>query len=313
MRTCVYTAVFGRYDGLLEPGAVADSGSDHVCFTDDPTLVSEGWEVRVVESAFGQDPVRSARLIKILGHDSLSDYDATLYIDASVRLHQAPEAIIEEWLGEGDEMALARHSYRDHLIDEFDEVIRLNYDDRARVYEQLVDYAVGYPAALEMPPHWTGMMVRRQTPPVRAAMRTWANHVLRYSRRDQLSVMVALAESGVRYRSVELDNFRSELHEWPVIDRRRVALGKASALPAGPMVAELRRDRLRIAELEQKAAIASAAAEEAVAQRVDLERRLGDAERRAAEGERRLHAVSGIRGATVNLRRATAARLRRPR
>lgn len=252
MKACVYTVLLGGYDQLL-PQPVADkSDADFICFTDDPKLRSDDWTIQLVEPRFPQDLHRSSRVYKILGHEVLEKYDVTLCIDASVRLRQPPEVILESWLADGHDMALVKHSYREQVLDEFDEVIRLNYDDRSRVYEQLVDYSISYPDVLAAKPHWGGMLARRTTPNVARAMRLWFDHVLRYSRRDQLSLMLALTHGGINFRSIELDNFGSEFYEWPVISGRKVALGKAPALPMGPLVAELRRGSRRVAELENE-------------------------------------------------------------
>lgn len=328
MRVCVYTAVFGRYDGLLEPPADT-GGADFVCFTDDPELVSAGWDVRVILPAFQEDSVRSARLVKILGDESLDNYDVVVYIDASVRLRVAPQILIDAWLPADAEMAVAHHSYRDTLLDEFDEVIRLNYDDRARVYEQLVHYGLAHTDQLERRPMWTGILIRRAAPAVHDAMRVWAWHVLRYSRRDQLSFPIALAEAGVRVNVVEIDNFSSETHEWPVIGQRVVSKGKAPLVPLGPLVADLRRAHRRIEELQEE--IQSLAPERlaaldaanrdlddqiraGVAERVVLEQRLRDAIREAGALQEQLHPQRGaIRAAVAHLRGGLFGWLRRVR
>jgi len=328
MRVCVYTAVFGRYDGLLDPPAGTD-GVDFICFTDDPELASTGWDVRVVRPAFAEDGVRSARLVKILGDESLDEYDVVVYVDASVRLREAPLVLVDAWLPIDAEMAVAHHSYRDTLLDEFDEVIRLNYDDRARVYEQIVHYGLAHPDQLERRPLWTGILIRRNTPRVRAAMRVWAQHVLRYSRRDQLSFPIAVAEAAVRVNVVEIDNFSSEMHEWPVIEQRRVSKGKAPLVPLGPLVADLRRAHRRIDELQQEIQSLApdrlsaldaanrdlqAQVQAGVAERVVLEQRLRDAIREAGALQEQLHPRGGaVRAAAMHLRGGLLGRIRRPR
>ena len=323
MRTCVYTALFGQYDGLIEQPASRTSTCDFICFTDDATLSSETWEIRLVDGAFPQDPIRSARLFKILGDEALAGYDATLYIDASVLLRRDPAQIIDEWLTDDVDIALASHSYRTILADEFDEVVRLNYDDRSRVYEQLVDYSISCPDVLEAQPLWTGMLVRRPTPDLAAAMRTWANHVLRYSRRDQLSVLVALRSDRVRARVLEVDNFDSPDHEWPVTRQRRISQGKAPALPPGPLVIELRRAHKRldelaasIAELNGRSPREVLVSEEANRARAsDAEERLDVMGRELAESTRDLRIARSVRGSARNLGRAlrTKFALRDPR
>jgi len=317
MRTCVYTALFGQYDGLIEQPTAGTSSCDFICFTDDAQLTSDTWDIRLVEGAFPLDPVRSARLFKILGDESLAEYDATLYVDASVLLRRPPEQIIGEWLSDDVDIALSSHSYREHLADEFDEVVRLNYDDRARVYEQLVDYSISCPDVLEARPLWTGMLVRRPTPVLAEAMRTWANHVLRYSRRDQLSVLVALGSSSVRTRVLELDNYDSPDHEWPVIGERRISQGKSPALPPGPLVVELHRAHQRIdaltasmAEFHGRSPVEVVASEEAHRARADeAEERLDAIARELADNAHELRVARSIRGSARNLGHALRTKL----
>lgn len=315
MKTCVYTVLLGGYDALLPQPTAATSDADFVCFTDDPDLTSDTWRIVHVEPRYPQDLHRSSRVYKILGHELLDAYDTSLYIDASVLLRADPVDIVEDWLSLGHDMALIRHSYREQVVDEFDEVVRLNYDDRARVYEQLLDYADTFPDVLEAKPHWGGMLVRRSTPAVEGAMRLWFDHVLRYSRRDQLSLMLALLHGGVEFRSMGLDNFESPLHEWPVIDNRKVKKGKARALASGPLVVEVRRARR-----EAQACVEEH--DELVERLQRAEAELDGSDARAAEADRMLRtlqqqysALQGVRAASRHLARslrdAVARRIRR--
>src|SRR5262249_47359548 len=57
---------------------------------------------------------------------------------------------------------------------------------------------------------------RHNDPAVVEAMETWYAHVLRYSRRDQLSLWVALRQAGLAPLVHKLDNFESPYHRWPV-------------------------------------------------------------------------------------------------
>lgn len=283
-RLIVFTSLFGRYDSLLDQPVARDSQARFICYTDDPDLMSDTWEIRVVQPAFAADPVRSARLHKILGPQVDDEFDVSLYIDASVRLKVAPEELVASWLPEDADMALPTHSYRDNLIDEFDEVIRLNYDDRARVYEQLSDYARTAPEVLDARPHWTALLVRRRNARVTAAMRVWADHVLRYSRRDQLSVMLALG-GDIIFHGIDIDNFESRFHQWPIVEGRRVQQGKAPSLPAGPLAADLRRAVRRIAELESRlAAAGEKGLDRAAAQIEDLKLQIDDLKLQIEQG-----------------------------
>jgi hypothetical protein len=328
MKICVYTVLLGSYDALLDQPVAADSNADFVCFTDDPGLVSDTWRIELIEPVFPQDLHRSSRVYKILGHPVLDEYDVTVCIDASVRLRATPERIVEELLTDDVQMALVEHSYRDSVLDEFDEVVRLNYDDRSRVYEQLTDYAVHHPDALSAKPLWGGFLVRRRSPHVADAMRVWFDQVLRYSRRDQLSLPHALQSTRLPYRAVPLDNFSSHLHEWPVITNRKISLGKASTLASGPMVAEVQRSRRRIAELEQELrgqgeetvmtvrqenANLRVQIDQGTAERARLEAQLDALRRRMWENERVFARSRSISGSMRNLVSAVVHRLTRRR
>ncbi|MDR1427152.1 MAG: hypothetical protein LBJ08_05275, partial [Bifidobacteriaceae bacterium] len=121
-------------------------------------------------------------------------------------------------------LAVPFHSFREELLDEFFAVVVSGFDDPTRVYEQLIHYGETRPDALGARPLWTGMMARRAAPEVAATMRSWMDHVLRYSRRDQLSLPYVLSSSPVRWRGIELDNQTSRWHRWPPVgedlDRR---------------------------------------------------------------------------------------------
>src|SRR5207253_1606156 len=90
----------------------------------------------------------------------------------------------------------------------------------ARLYEQLTHYSTTAPDLLEAPVAWTALLARRRTPEVGRAMAEWLLHVIRYSRRDQLSFVHATSRAGVQPRLVDLDNHRSDIHEWLGIESR---------------------------------------------------------------------------------------------
>lgn len=219
-RRVVYTALIGGYERLLEQPVAAGSEVAFVCFTDDPGLTSSTWDVRLVEPPQPGDPVRSARTLKIRGHSDLDDYDETLWIDNSVLLTVDPARILDDWLAATD-LAIPAHSFRSTIGAEFDAVMNEGFDDPERLGAQLATYAELFPGWLEHRALWTGMLARRWSDGTRTTMAFWLDEVLRFSRRDQLSIGSALARSGQAVRVVEIDNNASPLHRWPVTDGRR--------------------------------------------------------------------------------------------
>lgn len=321
-RVALYSVVLGRYEERNQQPEIAERLEpwvEPILLTDDVEATSEFWRVVVVEPALPDDPVRSQRLLKILGHPVLDAFDATIYVDNAVTLLATPGELMDAWLGE-HEMALPAHSYRETVLDEFDEVVRLQYDEPSRIYEQLLAYGRQHPEVLDLRPWWTAILLRRRTPRVQRAMRTWADHVLRYSRRDQLSAGVAFAGLEDVLATVEVDNMTSPLHRWPTDLGRRVAAGKALEPQAGPLLAEIRRrDRALAAAREERDAAQSALA--AVADERD---RLGAAGAQLRETSERLqreldaaHAhVGELRGRVESVRtdyeRSTSWRLTAP-
>lgn len=281
----VYTALLGGYEDLNEQPIAAESDVSFICFTDDPELTSETWQLVHVDPLLPLDLVRSQRDLKIRGHEALDGFDETLYIDNSVLLLKTPESILDEWLAHAD-YAVSLHSYRERVIDEFDEVVALNYDDAGRVHEQLLHYSDLYPELIQQHPYWNGMIARRRGPAVDRAMRLWFDHVLRFSRRDQLSANVALGLSDVRVNAIPIDNFESELHRWPVDVKRKISLGKNSTRNSGPILAEVARLKREMTELSQKLDDEqSARAEEGLL--LERANEALDAARREAEDETR--------------------------
>lgn len=251
-RVCVYTALLGGYERLNEQPVVSQSNIPFLCLTDDPDLRSDTWQIRLVSPLFGMDPVRSQRDFKLRPHVHLTDFDFSIYIDNSVLLTQPPERIIERYLPVSG-FALPRHS--DHLtvLDEFLVVAKRGYDDQSRIFEQLNHYAFVCAGVLEERPYWAGILLRdHREPGVRSVLETWFAHVLRYSRRDQLSVNAAFSLSRFNPDAIEIDNWSSWCHTWPhtpARNRRHGVLDPAASL--GPPVARARHLEQQLAEAER--------------------------------------------------------------
>ena len=214
----LYTALICRYETLNEL-TVDDPGITAICLTDDPDLRSDTWQIVLVEPAFPSDPVRSQRRLKVLGHPELHDFDEWMYIDNTVRITGPPSSLLETFL-EGHDLAIPTHSYRDTVEEEFAKVASAQLDHRDRLDEQLEHYRADWPGSLAARPLWSGIILRRTTPEVAAWATTWWEHIARYSRRDQLSIIAALMAHDLQVHRIEIDCFASEFHEWPIVTDR---------------------------------------------------------------------------------------------
>ena len=217
---CIYTALIGDYETLNEIPIHASTEMPCICFTDNPALTSETWIIRHVKPTFPMDSPRSQRNIKILAHEYLPEFSSSLYIDNSVILRQNPESFFQIHL-QNYNISTPNHSHRESILDEFIEVAKGGWDDPARIFEQLNHYQLINPAILQERPYWCGMLLRHHHhPDVRRAMVIWYNHVMRYSRRDQLSFNMAMNEANIDVGRIDIDNLHSSIHDWPIIANR---------------------------------------------------------------------------------------------
>ena len=170
-----------------------------------------------MQPVFSEDATRSQRMLKIRAHAVFPEYDVSLYIDNSVVLRQAPERAISDLLPAGATFAAMSHGFRASVTAEFAEVVRTGLDAPDRCAEQEQHYRLCDPESLELQPLKGGLLLRRHHDPrVVATMELWAAHVLRYSRRDQLSLWLCLREAKLEPLVHALDNFESPYHRWPV-------------------------------------------------------------------------------------------------
>lgn len=288
-RRCVYTALIGEYEKLNEQAVAPQSGIPFICLTDDPALRSESWRVRLVSPVFAMDPIRSQRDFKLRPHLHLPEFDQTLYIDNSVVLSEPPERLFDAYLSDAP-FAIAEHSFRDSVLDEFIAVASIGLDDQARIFEQLNHYELVDDGVLQERPYWGAILLRdSRDGRVRTMSELWLAHVNRYSRRDQLSVNLAFRLAGLTPAAIRVDNHASWFHRWPVAEGRDGNAGmRAPAASHKPLVARLRELELALAEQQQRhqEALTGQAATHAQAL-AELEQRreaaLAEQERRHAE------------------------------
>lgn len=259
----VYTCLIGGYEDLNEQPVARDSSVQFICLTDDPQLKSETWQTACITPCFPADPVRSQRALKIappIG-SILPSASRSLYIDNSVILKRDPGLLLDECLANSP-LAIPTHSYRHTVLDEFHEVVRLGVDDPARVFEQLNHYTLTHPEVLDQRPYFTGMLMRNHaSTETSRVMEFWRAHVLRYSRRDQLSINAALFLAGVTPHRLEIDTWGSDFHAWPMASGRNRHRGWRDPLrslaPLAHRVRSLEQQVEQAALLEQQLAQAT--------------------------------------------------------
>lgn len=214
----VYTCIYG--DGYTLPDTFQSNSVTYLCYTDHDNLDPNGWQIVRSSPMFIDDLVRSAREKKILPHKFVREFQRSVYIDPSVKITKNP---IELWnfLMGGKKNAVfgaLLHSFRETVLDEFDEVFKQELDSPYVIEEHLKSYVISNPDGLKLKPIWSGMIARQHlNSNCIDAMDEWFCYVMRYSRRDQLSLS-AIIEKMPKHliNLVEADNFKTDFHIWPV-------------------------------------------------------------------------------------------------
>lgn len=211
---------------MKEP-AVITPGWDYICFTDDPQLRSDAWDVLLSPRTgpdLGLEQKKYAMKHMILGHQYLAGYDLSLSMGAQLVLNCHLDELLRDSFTAGDEMMLCFHPERDCVYDEAAVCKALLLDDPACIDAQMQRYrAAGYPAHNGL--YSTGIMARwHKSENVRAVCELWWEEYLSGSRRDQLSLNYALWRSApVKISALDFAeqyfvkrNFQLCAHKWPV-------------------------------------------------------------------------------------------------
>lgn len=186
-RVVVYTAVTRNYD-MLRPPAIRVPNWSYLCFTDDLSVPRPGWAVRKLKKS-ALDPIRQARLPKILAHRFLYAFDISIWIDANIGIAGDLAALCETALKRSD-IAFFRHGERrPSVAAEIQACVQQSkapYELMARQYERY--RSQGFPDNAGVIPE-AGVIIRRHhRPEVRAAMEAWWLELLANSPRDQIGL-----------------------------------------------------------------------------------------------------------------------------
>lgn len=196
-RFVVYSANIGQYDKPLQPLAV-DDRFDYVLFSD---AIPEGemgvWQVRRVDYTNPVQP-KIARYVKTHPEKLLSEYEASLWLDANIRItgKEIYDRFVE--LFEKDTLiAGVKHLAYDCVYNEMFSVLDFRYESE----EVIVNWGHEL-RKRNFPKHTgmfeTGLMFRRHSnPAVKELDAIWWNYIEAYSKRDQLSFTVALREESL--------------------------------------------------------------------------------------------------------------------
>ena len=189
MKVVVYGANFGGRDDML---GVLPNASYEFHYFSERRFTYPGCQCHGSQKVF-ESPRKTARWHKINSHLLFPDADVTVWFDSNLMLLQPVSKFLAH---ASSDFCAFEHPHRDCTYAEGEEILRLRWESWDRIPEQLQAYAAaGYPKNNGLLS--TRIVIRKNTPEVRALNELWWQHVERYSLRDQISLPYVLWELGV--------------------------------------------------------------------------------------------------------------------
>lgn len=187
----IYSVVVGGYDEVRQP-AVVDDRFDYVLFSDEHVGENIGvWQVRGI-SYEDTSLLRLSRYAKCLPAKVLPEYEASLYVDANVRI-LTPWVYdrFVELVGEDVEWAGVRHPDQHCIYDEICAIVQLRWvldSEVAGWYGKIKND--GFPEKYGL--YENNVIFRRHTKNVEKVGELWWRTLKADCKRDQFSLMYAL-------------------------------------------------------------------------------------------------------------------------
>jgi|GEM_PF-1128987 len=209
-KICIYTTLFGDIDDLI-PVQNPISGIDYICFTDRARSAT-GWK-QIVVSPKKMDNNLNAKIFKILPHQYLGEYDASMFVDANtVFLGRMGELIDLCW--DGGDFVMWQHPLREDTYVEAAAIIAHQRHSPEKIIKQVAHYAEEGLARNAGIFEASFIWRRHKKKAVSAFMEEWWSEITTHSARDQISLSYLVWKTGFRpaLLSPELGTSRENIY-----------------------------------------------------------------------------------------------------
>lgn len=201
MKIAIYTSIFGNYDRLRKP-RVINPNIDYFCFTDND-LKCKPWKIIKVKPQTKNLRLENRRY-KILANKFLNEYDYLLYLDGNFIIKDDLSKYFEDWLKKSD-IAFIKHPKRNCIYEEFEALLKLGIVDNEKLINQRERYKKnGHPKNYGLASG--GIILRRNNSKITEFNEMWWNEVIKYTERDQVSLMYCLYKLNIKFNYINLKN-----------------------------------------------------------------------------------------------------------
>ena len=220
-RIVVYTCITGGYDSLSAPKKTP--GVDYICFTDNENMVANGWELRPMpDDVKDLSPIKQQRMVKVLAHKYLPDYDISIWVDGSVDVKDDVKEFLNGMIYTGYSIFIPTHPSRDCIYKECVAVKAIKKDTSDLPDKQMKKYkAEGYPEKNGLVQ--SNIMVRwHNNEDCIEVMEAWAKEIREFSHRDQLSFNYALWKTKATcFKAIDKRTCNSKYFFWNATHRKK--------------------------------------------------------------------------------------------
>lgn len=208
-RKVIYTCVTAGYDRVA-PLFFKPAGCDFLLFTDDPEIMVDGWTTIEIPNPYNLSAIQLARMLKILPHRFLKEYDYSIWLDASYDI-----------IGDISELFFYLNDNVLALFEHFEKIKTINDEAKAIINSSKADpnainkqvqsyYNKGYRdkgKILE-----TGIIIRKHYDLLlMETMEMWWNEIKNHTHRDQISLPFILWLTGLNPHIIHGNNRKSNL------------------------------------------------------------------------------------------------------
>ena len=220
----IYTCITGGYDSLIEPSHITVD-FDYVCFTDNPNLTSDIWDIRPLpEETKDLSQVKKQRYVKINAHKVLSDYDLSIWVDGNVDIRGDLNKFINKTLSNDCSIYVPKHPQRKCIYVEAQACVSMKKDTKEIVNKQIDKYKEeGFPQNYGL--LQSNIMLRKHNnEDCIKLMEAWFEELKNESHRDQLSFnYVSWKNQDIKVIYMDKMIYRSEWFNWRSGHKRAVA------------------------------------------------------------------------------------------
>ncbi len=195
----IYTAIVGNYDEILQP-KVVDDRFDYILFSNDikETIVGV-WQIRPINYT-NEVQTKIARWVKTHPEELLSEYECSVWIDASVIIQSTYiyERTIELYLSQ---ILIATQNNPDFICI-YQEILGMMFF-QWETEKTAIEW--GRFLRKEKYPRWigtneTGLLYRKHSnQEIKKFDKIWWNCIENYSRRDQFSFHYVIWKTNLKY------------------------------------------------------------------------------------------------------------------